>query len=77
MNKDHKMHRQDISKHQYNGETSVNISPAVIWECLFQIYSAALNSLLVFEMKDLQERFFFHLGCLTLSLKELLKAPTV
>lgn len=71
------MQRQDISKPQYSGETSVSISPAVIWECSLQIYSAALNSLTRLGMKDLWKRSLFHLGCLSLSLKDLLKAPTV
>lgn len=39
-----------------------------MWEYLFQIYSATLNSLMVLGMKGLWK---------SLSLMELLKAPTV
>lgn len=33
MKKDHKVHRQDISKLPFTGETPENISLTVMWEC--------------------------------------------
>lgn len=53
MKKEHKVQRQNIRKHQSSCETSGNISPAVIWECWWQIYPAALNSVEVFGVEEL------------------------
>lgn len=71
MKPDHKVHRQDISKPQYDGETSVNIRPAVIYKRWLHNSSAALKSLTVFGMKDLQKLLSFNLW-----MKKLLQAPT-
>lgn len=71
MKKDHKVHQEDISKPQYDDETSVNISPAVIHECWLHNSGAALKSLTAFGMKDLWKLLSFSLWT-----KEQLQTPT-
>lgn len=46
---------KETLNNQYNGETSVNLIPTVIRECLLQIYSATLNSRTVFGVKELRK----------------------